>query len=206
MMVYALVPMRVPAADETWSKTIVDFLIGYSILLLGGDAYFYLVHRAFHTVSLYRKTHKTHHTWKHPLSFSAYYIASHTHMIQEHFFSIPCLLFLPVPMSAFMFWEYYGVPAAQMQHSGFLLDELRVPFCRFLKLGHIMTAAGLGWSLVLGSQTISDHDHHHEHGTGNFALSYRYLDKIFGTYVPTGNEAVKAKRAGPNALQPLLGV
>lgn len=182
MMVYAFVPMRMaPAA--TWGQAILQFIVGYLILLIGGDAWFFCVHYTAHTPTFYALLHKTHHKWKYPTSFSAYYITSGTHAIQEHMFTIPALLLLPVPWSAFMFYQYYGVPAAQIQHCGFNLDDLHVPFCGHLKLGHLMSICGLGLGYVLGSQTIAAHDYHHETFMGNFQLSYSYLDKLFGLYV-----------------------
>lgn len=51
-----------------------------------------------------------------------------------------------------------------------------------MKLGHLQTLCS-PWSLVLGPQTAAEHDYHHETFQGNFALSYSYLDKLFGTYV-----------------------
>lgn len=185
MMTYALVPMRMAPA-ETWGIAIFDFLKGYIILLIGGDAWFFACHKLAHCKpQLYRQLHKTHHKWAHPVSFSAYYICSGMHMLQEHAMTIPCLWFLPVPWSAFAFWQYYGVPVAQMQHCGFYLEELHVPFCESLnlKLGHLMSVCGLGLGYILGSQSTAEHDYHHETFVGNYQLSYTYLDRLFGSYV-----------------------
>jgi len=186
MMTYALVPMRMASADTT-VLAIKDFVVGYAILLVAGDAWFTCCHVAFHSKALYKHTHKTHHTWKHPVSFAAYYIASHTHLIQEHLISLPVMLFCPVPCSAFMFWEYYGAPSAQMQHSGFSLEKLRIPYIR-IQVGHVMDVCGLCLGHILGSQSTANHDHHHEHFHGNFQLSYSYIDRLMGTYVEDKDE------------------
>jgi len=193
MMAYALVPMRMMLA-KTWCMAILEFLMGYVILLVLGDAWFFCCHYSVHSRSamasgLYKLCHKTHHKWKHPVSFSAYYITSGYHLVQEHVFTIPCMMFLPIPYSAFFFYQYYGVPAAMMQHSGFNLDELRVPFCESLKLGHLLTVCGLGLGYILGSQSTADHDLHHETFFDNYQLSYTYLDRIAGTYRPKRNSA-----------------
>jgi sterol desaturase/sphingolipid hydroxylase (fatty acid hydroxylase superfamily) len=182
MTLYAFVPMW-HGTGETWAKIIFEFLLGYLILLIGGDAWFFMVHYMAHTPQLYALMHKTHHKWKYPTAFSAYYITSGTHFVQEHLFTIPALLFLPVPSSAFLFYQYYGVPAAQINHCGFNLDAVRIPFCGTLTLGNIMSVCGLGLTHILGSQTIAAHDYHHETFMGNFQLSYSYLDKLFGVYV-----------------------
>lgn len=182
MMVYALVPMRMAPA-ETWGAAILKFLVGYVILLITGDAWFFLVHCAIHRPSLYKMCHKTHHRWKHPVSFSSYYIVSATHLLQEHCITVPCMLFLPVPWSAFLFYQYYGTVGAMVTHCGFSLEDLHVPFCGPLKLGHLMTVGGLGLGLLLGTQSTADHDYHHKHFIGNYALAYTYLDRLFGSYV-----------------------
>jgi len=193
MMTYALVPMRMAPA-ETWLASIREFIVGYAILLVAGDAFFFCCHYAFHTKTFYKACHKTHHTWKYPVSFSAYYIASHTHMIQEHLCTIPLMLFCPIPCASFMFYQYYGVPGAQVQHAGFELEKLHLPFCGPLRTGHIMSVCGLGLSYVLGSQSTAMHDYHHEKFHGNFQLSYSYLDKLFGTYVDTEKDVAECEK------------
>jgi len=188
MMTYAFVPMRMAPA-ETWVAAIVQFILGYAALLIVCDASFFFVHYMWHTPRFYKHTHKTHHTWKHPTAICAYYITSGSAMIQEHAATIPLMMFCPVPLSAFLFYQYYGIVGSMVQHCGFSLEELRVPFCGPLKLGHIMTVCGLGLSFVLGGQTTGMHDYHHETFQGNFQLSYSYLDRLFGTYVEHKSDA-----------------
>jgi sterol desaturase/sphingolipid hydroxylase (fatty acid hydroxylase superfamily) len=184
MMTYAFVPMRMaPAA--TWGGSIMEFLVGYLILLIGGDAWFFCVHYMAHTPTFYRLIHKTHHKWKHPVPFSAYFITSFSHALQEHAFCVPAMMFLPVPWTAFWFYQYYGIPASLLQHCAFNLSALNVPFCGPLKIGHIESACGLWLGKILGSQSTASHDYHHETFMGNFQLSYTYLDRLFGLYVDT---------------------
>eukprot|EP00930_Biecheleria_cincta_P061321 TRINITY_DN4689_c0_g1_i3.p1 TRINITY_DN4689_c0_g1~~TRINITY_DN4689_c0_g1_i3.p1 ORF type:complete len:337 (-),score=41.65 TRINITY_DN4689_c0_g1_i3:337-1296(-) len=192
MTAYALTPMN---QTET---SFLEVFAGYSILLIVHDAWFYTVHRIAHTKNLYALIHKTHHKWKQPMVFAAYYIRSPSQILQEHLCIIPCMIFLPVPMYSFMLYQYIGAPMSMLEHCGFHIDHLPLPFLGMvewpligrLTVGHVMTVLGGGWSLVLGSQTIEDHDYHHLNFRGNYGLSYTYLDKLLGTYVET--EACKS--------------
>jgi len=196
MLTYAFVPMRMaPAA--TWGHSALEFLVGYIILLIGGDAWFFCVHYLAHTPTLYKLLHKKHHTWKHPVTFSAYFITSGSHALQEHAFVVPAMLFLPVPWTAFWFYQYYGIPASLLQHCGFSLSDLNLPFCGPLKLGHLESVCGLGLGSILGAQSTASHDYHHETFMGNFQLSYTYLDRLFGLYVDTSKKS--------DVQEPLLG-
>ena len=54
------------------------------------------------------------------------------------------------------------------------------------------------WSLVFGGATTAEHDWHHEKFTTNYALSFQYLDKLFGSYHPgreAGDEVGLSKKA-----------
>eukprot|EP00928_Gymnodinium_smaydae_P069232 TRINITY_DN5263_c0_g1_i3.p1 TRINITY_DN5263_c0_g1~~TRINITY_DN5263_c0_g1_i3.p1 ORF type:complete len:392 (+),score=58.38 TRINITY_DN5263_c0_g1_i3:69-1244(+) len=191
-LVYAVMPVRPVLSPFSGFGAFSEFFLGLSVLYIVGDLWFFVCHCLFHTKTLYQHFHKTHHKWKQPNSFSAYYIRSWTHLIQEHVCVFPLMMFSPIPLSAFLFYQYWGIFGAQVQHSGFNLDELRIPFCRGLKLGHVFTVTN-PWVLLLGAQTIEEHDYHHEQFHGNFALSYKYLDLIFGTYVdPKKRSAVQS--------------
>eukprot|EP00929_Paragymnodinium_shiwhaense_P012175 TRINITY_DN1188_c0_g2_i3.p1 TRINITY_DN1188_c0_g2~~TRINITY_DN1188_c0_g2_i3.p1 ORF type:complete len:322 (-),score=82.47 TRINITY_DN1188_c0_g2_i3:318-1283(-) len=184
MLGYALTPMR--SAEASF----LEIFVGYSILCILHDAWFYCVHRAAHTPQLYALIHKTHHYWKQPMSFSAYYIRSPSQILQEHACVIPCMLFLPVPLMSFMLYQYLGAPLSMIEHSGYRMGEIPLPLVGDLtlpligkpNLGHILTILGGGWSLILGSQTIEMHDEHHMSFHGNYGLSYSYLDHLLGTY------------------------
>lgn len=184
MSAYALTPMR--SAEASWW----EIFVGYSILSILHDAWFYAVHRAAHTRSLYGLIHKTHHSWKQPTAFAAYYIRSPSQILQEHAALVPCMLFLPVPMMSFFLYQYIGAPVSMIEHSGYRLGELPLPVLGCIELpwlgrpsvNHLLTILGGGWSLLLGSQTIEMHDDHHLNFYGNYGLSYDYLDRVFGTY------------------------
>ena len=77
----------------------------------------------------------------------------------------PTMLFLSVPLWTFLFYQYVGVPGAQIQRCGYDMVKLRLPFCGPLNL------------LILGSYSIAMHDYHHKTFHGNFAPSCSYLDK-----------------------------
>jgi len=185
MMAYALTPMNQGEAS------LLEVFIGYSILLLVHDAWFYAVHRLAHTKKFYALIHKTHHKWKQPMVFAAYFIRSPSAVLQEHACLIPCMIFLPVPLYSFMLYQYLGAPMSMLEHCGFHVDEIPLPYLGMVewpligraKVGHLMTILGGGWSLLLGGHSVECHDYHHLNFNGNYGLSYSYLDKLFGTYV-----------------------
>eukprot|EP00929_Paragymnodinium_shiwhaense_P012174 TRINITY_DN1188_c0_g2_i2.p1 TRINITY_DN1188_c0_g2~~TRINITY_DN1188_c0_g2_i2.p1 ORF type:complete len:325 (-),score=79.15 TRINITY_DN1188_c0_g2_i2:321-1295(-) len=190
---YALTPMASATAS------LLEIFVGYSILCIVHDAWFYCVHRAAHTKQLYALIHKTHHYWKQPMSFSAYYIRSPSQILQEHACIIPCMLLLPVPLTSFLLYQYLGAPLSMVEHSGYRLGDLPLPLAGSLDLplvgkpswGHVMTILGGGWSLLLGGQTIDMHDEHHMNFHGNYGLSYSYLDHLLGTYMEPTCKAEK---------------
>lgn len=185
MLAYGLTPMKHGDAS------MLDIFIGYSMLLLIHDAWFYMVHRVAHTKHFYALIHKTHHKWKQPMAFAAYFIRSPSQILQEHACIIPCMVCLPIPVYSFLLYQYIGAPMSMLEHCGFQIDELPLPFLGMvelpyfghLKIKHLMTLLGGGWSLILGSHSVEHHDYHHLNFHGNYGLSYAYLDKLFGTYV-----------------------
>jgi sterol desaturase/sphingolipid hydroxylase (fatty acid hydroxylase superfamily) len=184
-LVYALMPVR--TGPWTWLQC----FIGITMLNILQDAYFFVVHYLAHTPRFYKAFHKRHHTWKQPTAFATYYITSYTHVVQEHLLTLPCMIFLPIPISSFIIYQYIGIPGAMFQHASFEITELPLPFCSSLtfaghqgsiKVGHLFLLIN-PWTLILGGQTAAEHDYHHEKFVGNYALTYTYLDKIFGTYI-----------------------
>lgn len=189
-LVYAVLPIRM-GPSTFW-----QFVVGVVILNILQDIWFFVAHYAFHLPLFYKRFHKCHHTWKQPTAFAAYYITSYTHMIQEHLITIPVVMFLPVPLSSWLFYQYMGTPGAMIQHCGFDLSRLKMPFCGPLKFGHILTLLN-PLTLILGGQTIAMHDYHHETFQGNFALTYKYLDMLFGTYIDPSKAEKRADISAP---------
>ena len=114
-MVYTFMPVRTDPG--TWLQC----FVGLSILNILQDAQILIVHYMCHQPFLYRTFNKKHHTWKQPTAFATYYIMSWTHVVQEHILIVPVMLVFPIPLSSFIIYQYVGVPAAMMQHSGFYL-------------------------------------------------------------------------------------
>jgi len=196
-LVYSVMPVRRAPCS------FLQFFIGYSILLIASDAWFFMVHSFAHTKFAYRALHKTHHTWKQPHAFSAYYIRSWSHVIQEQMCVIALMMLCPIPLNSFLFYMYWGTFGSQIEHSGFKLDKLKI--CGPIDLGHVFSAAN-PWGLILGTQTIPMHDYHHETFHGNFALTYAYLDKIFGTFVDPEAAKAPVDNAKPKEAPLLLDV
>jgi sterol desaturase/sphingolipid hydroxylase (fatty acid hydroxylase superfamily) len=176
-MTYMALPIR------PMSKTWVEFVIGYVCICMLNDAWFGAVHYVCHQFpAVYKFGHKTHHMNKTPNVFSAYFMESLQSMFQEHIPSIVVVFFCPVPLDVFLFYYYYGVLGSFLEHCGYEVDDMEIPLTRGkVKLGHVLQALG-PLSLILGGQTTSMHDWHHEQFYGNYWLSYAYLDKLFGTY------------------------
>merc|ERR550514_993787 len=105
---------------------------------------------------------------KTPNAFSAYFMESIQHMLQEHAVVLPVVFFCPVPLDVFYFYFYFGAIGSFLEHVGYEVDDLEIPLTRGkVKLGHILTVLSpLG--LILGGQTTSMHDWHHEQFYGNY--------------------------------------
>jgi sterol desaturase/sphingolipid hydroxylase (fatty acid hydroxylase superfamily) len=161
---------------------VLEFFIGLSILNIYSDAWFFFCHKTCHSPGMYEFFHKTHHRWRCPTPFGAYYISKWGNLVQEHMCTVPAMLFFPVPLSSWMYFQYVGTFGSLLQHANFLLAYVKpIPFVP-VSLGQILTIFN-PWGLILGSHTAAHHDYHHENFIGNFQLSYTYLDRLFGTYV-----------------------
>jgi len=82
------------------------------------------------------------------------------------------------------------------EHAGHDMDSLKLPLVG--KLGvtwGVLSTALSPWSLLLGGESTAEHDWHHEKFTTNYSLSFKYLDKLLGTYHPgrKAGEAIKPK-------------
>lgn len=174
-LLYMLVPLR--PASSSWCSFVASLLA----LSLLWDAYFFVVHRAFHRSGrLYTLFHKLHHRVKEPMVFTAYYVTYQSHFLTEQLVVLlACSGF--VPRDAFVFYMYYALFDTFAQHAGVELDHLRVPLAPRLTLGHVRRLLSL-YGAPFGAYGTAHHDWHHERSSKNYALAFTYLDRLCGTY------------------------
>merc|ERR1719335_950416 len=103
--VYWSLPIR--ASSSGW-YFFVEFFIGLSILHILGDAWFFAVHHTCHRP-------------RQPTPFAGYYISKYGHLLQEHALTIPVMIFLPVPLSSWYYYQYAGSFGSMLQHANFVL-------------------------------------------------------------------------------------
>ena len=100
-LIYTYLP--VGKASTTWTQYVVSW-VG---LALAWDFYFFVAHRAFHlNKRLYVLFHKTHHTYKDPNCFTAYYVSYCSHLITEQLFVMAAALVCPGDV--LIHYLYYG--------------------------------------------------------------------------------------------------
>jgi len=174
-LLYARLPVRSPSASwaEFWAAT--------AVCAVCWDAYFYAAHRLVHASPwLYRHVHKLHHVHTRPHCFAAFYVTYPSHLLLEH---LPVCAFAiaGAPRDVVAWLLYSGAAASFLDHSGFRVDDVSVPFLPCLRLGHALSAVHW-YGLPLGLATSAGHDFHHETFRGNYALFFTYLDRLGGTY------------------------
>jgi sterol desaturase/sphingolipid hydroxylase (fatty acid hydroxylase superfamily) len=178
-LVYAVFPFA--PATSSWMS-----FVGWTFALaLYWDLHFYVYHMAAHeSRTLYVYFHKLHHTNKQPGPFNAYFVTYQSHFVAEHLVVL-IAAFCGLPRDVFTWTLWWGTLGTFIEHAGHDMGSLPLPFLGQLGVtwGVISTALS-PWTLVLGGESTAEHDWHHEKFTTNYALSFTYLDKLFGTYHP----------------------
>mmetsp|Transcript_1130 Transcript_1130/g.1770 ORF Transcript_1130/g.1770 Transcript_1130/m.1770 type:complete len:341 (+) Transcript_1130:61-1083(+) len=189
-MIYTFMPL---APDSTsW----VQFAVWTAIVGVYWDAHFYFAHRWAHENKwAYTFFHKTHHLVKDPNCFGAYFVTYQSHILLEQIV-VFIMAMCGMPRDVFMFVMYYGTIATYLEHSGYEFGHMKLPFVPYLKMDHVMMVLGLP-TVFLSGVSVAEHDWHHEKFLQNYGLSFKYLDKIFGTYhpgrVPGEQQLIKPK-------------
>ncbi|MEM8987744.1 MAG: sterol desaturase family protein [Pseudomonadota bacterium] len=131
------------------------------------DTVFYWFHRLMHWEPLYKWIHKTHHESRDPTPFTTF----HFHPVESVLEAIAgnCILFVLVLMP----W-HESVPAVWA--TGMIL---------FNSIGHLGFEVYPSWwhkVPVLSNKTTAMHHYmHHQRVRGNYALYFRFWDKVCGT-------------------------
>mmetsp|Transcript_13294 Transcript_13294/g.25194 ORF Transcript_13294/g.25194 Transcript_13294/m.25194 type:complete len:322 (-) Transcript_13294:131-1096(-) len=187
-LVYTFMPLA--PNSTTW----VQFALWTAALGIYWDAHFYVAHRFCHeNKAAYKFFHKTHHLCKEPNCFGAYFVTYQSHIVLEQLV-VFILAVAGLPRDVFVFSMYWGTIATYIEHSGFELGSMKLPLVP-LTIGHLSTLLSLPTAWLEGVN-VAEHDWHHEKFTTNYSLSFKYLDKIFGTYHPgrvPGEQKASAK-------------
>ena len=136
------------------------------ICLFVQDTWFYWTHRLMHHPRLFRVVHLVHHRSRPPSPFAAF--SFHPFESLVYAWLLPLLVFIiPIHVAAVLFILTLMTIASVLNHSGqeILPDSwLKGPIGH-----HLITAA--------------HHDIHHRDFTKNFALYFRFWDKVMATDV-----------------------
>ena len=175
-IVYAFVPFAPPTTS--W-----PVFIGWTMAVaVYWDLHFFVVHKTVHENAwLYKHIHKLHHSHKQSGPFSAYFVTYQSNFLTEQLVVIIAAA-LGCPRDVFTWSMYWGTLGTYVEHGGHDLADVRLaPLpVTFAQLSTILSP----WSLVLGGESPGMHDWHHEKFFTNYALSFSYLDKLFGTFHP----------------------
>jgi len=172
-LLYAGYPLT-STESSSWGS----FLVQWVALGAIWDIWFFVAHRFFHVYpALYKMFHKTHHEYKDPNCFVAYYVTYGSHLITEQ---LPMLAFgLFFQRDVLIFSLYYGTFSTYLHHTGYdisSIEILKLPGVSTLTVGCFLP------HIPFISQAVAEHNFHHEKFLNNYALSFNYLDKMFGSF------------------------
>ena len=189
-LVYAIYPFA--PVTISWSS----FIVWTFGLAFYWDLHFYVCHRLAHeNRTAYTFFHKLHHENKQPGPFNAYFVTYQSHILTEQ--AVVLIMALcGLPKDVFTFALWYGTLSTFIEHAGHDMDNVKLPIVgEFGVTWGVFSTALSPWSLLLGGESTAEHDWHHEKFTTNYALSFKYLDKLMGTYHPDREpgEAIKPK-------------
>lgn len=147
-------------------------LLEGALIVLGFEAYFYVVHRLLHTRTLFRSIHSVHHRSKTPTVFSALSL----HPIE----ALLIAGFLPAAMIA---TELHV--ASITVASVYLSASIAIAHC-----GYQLFPRGFARIPILGWYvTPLVHDAHHAKVDVNYGATLNVFDRLFGTFRVPGETA-----------------
>lgn len=129
------------------------------------DTWHYFMHRLMHHPTLYGHIHKVHHQYPAPFAFAAEY----AHPLET--FVLGCGFFIPMMFffdHLFFFWVWLYVRMAETAevHCGY-----DIPLLSYLNPLHLLPFYG----------GVQFHDFHHKNFIGNYASTFTFWDRLFGT-------------------------
>jgi Delta7-sterol 5-desaturase len=144
-----------------------QLLIGFPLIFILHDMYFYWTHRLMHLSGFYRIIHREHHKSFAPTAYAAYSFAFLEAWVQGSFLVVYVLVF-PANTPMIVFFLFVEITYNSVIHSG--ID----PFPSWM-----VTHRYFGW--LAGS---AYHDLHHRTANWNFGLYFRFWDRLMGTEHP----------------------
>jgi Delta7-sterol 5-desaturase len=166
------------AATLGW-PTIIATLV---TLLVFNDAWFYGWHRLLHHPKLFRYVHAVHHKSVDVNPFSSYSFHWFEGLVLGAWI-LPVALVVPVYLPMLGVLHGIGLANNVMSHLGYELMPrwlLRVPLLRWIN-------------------TSTFHNLHHTSFRGNYALMFRFWDRMLGTELPNYEETFLARGAALHA-------
>lgn len=140
--------------------------VSIGVYLFLHDTYFYWTHRLMHLKKLFPVMHRVHHLSRPPTPWAAFSFHPWESVLGAVF--LPALaLVLPIHVGGILFILTLMTLAAVFNHSGY--EIFPKWWLRGLPGRHLITAA--------------HHDLHHKHFDCNYALYFRFWDKLMGTDV-----------------------
>jgi hypothetical protein len=147
------------------------------------DLHFFVAHKAAHDFpAMYQAVHKLHHSHKQPGVFTAYYVTYQSHVLTEQLVVLIAAA-CGLPRDVLTWTLFWGTLGTYVEHCGHDLHDVQLIPLFPLTFGQLSTILS-PWSLVLGGESAAHHDWHHETFNTNYALSFTYLDQLFGTFHP----------------------
>ena len=149
------------------SISILEFILGFAVLLVIDDVWFYGIHRLMHEVKfLYRKIHSVHHRAIPPIPMDYLY----AHPIEA------------MGASMGLIWGLLVLVLATGTASIYVFAAYTV----YRTLHELAIHSGLEiipekWLGILGSS--KHHFNHHRYNSGNYASGLTILDKLFRTEI-----------------------
>ena len=164
-------------ASSSW----LHFTVCLAAFAIIWDAHFFFCHYFAHQWPwAYKFFHKMHHNNKEPNCFGAYFVNYGSHILLEQSVVFYCAVWF-LPRDVFVFYLYLGTLGTYIEHGGHDMSKLKLPLLP-INWGQISGLLNF-YGAPLGFVTTQMHDWHHEKFTGNYALTFTWLDKLFGTYV-----------------------
>jgi Delta7-sterol 5-desaturase len=155
--------LTMDASSLGWPTIVLTF-IG---LLIFNDAWFYAWHRLLHHPKLFRRVHSVHHRSVDVNPFSSYSFHWFEGVLLGAW-AIPMVMLVPIYLPMLGLLQGIGLANNVISHLGYeFLPRwlLRVPLLRWIN-------------------TSTFHNLHHTSSKGNYALMFRFWDRMLGTELP----------------------
>ena len=158
-------------------------IVSVVVYLFIHDTYFYWTHRWMHRPKIFRILHKVHHESRQPTPWAAFSFHPYESIIGAAI--IPALVFvIPIHVGAILFILIVMTICSVINHTGY--EIFPDGWLKGLPGKHFISAA--------------HHNLHHQKYNCNFALYFRFWDKVMGTDLMESAYDFLAPRAATTAM------